>query len=105
MSTTPDARAGADRVALIVVNYASSALLAEHLAGAGVLDRVDDVVVVDNPSSADERRALRELCRANGWELVEPPRNDGFGAGVKVLKPPSLIESIRQELRTASEQY
>ena len=72
----------ADRVALVVVNYASSSLLALHLAGAGVLAAVDDVVVVDNPSSSDERRSIRELCSTNGWELVALPRNAGFGAGV-----------------------
>lgn len=82
MSPARDDGAAADRVALVVVNYASSSLLAEHLAGAGLLAVVDVVVVVDNPSSDDERRSIRGLCRANGWELVALPRNDGFGAGV-----------------------
>jgi len=73
---------GADRVALVVVNYASSSLLAEHLAGADAAAAVDDVVVVDNPSTDDERRSIRDLCSANGWELVALQWNAGFGAGV-----------------------
>jgi GT2 family glycosyltransferase len=71
-----------DRVALVVVNYASSTLLAEHLAGADLLASVDDVVVVDNPSSIGERGSIRRLCTTQGWELVALAWNAGFGAGV-----------------------
>ena len=39
-------------------------------------------MVVDNPSSIEETRRIRELCTTNEWSLVELPRNAGFGAGV-----------------------
>jgi N-acetylglucosaminyl-diphospho-decaprenol L-rhamnosyltransferase len=37
--------------------------------------------VVDNWSSAAERRAITELARRHGWELVTTDANLGFGAG------------------------
>ena len=77
-----DAGAGTDRLALVVVNFAASGLIAANLAGAALRSVVDGVVIVDNPSSAEETRRIRELCAANGWELVELPSNEGFGAGV-----------------------
>ena len=73
---------GWGRLALVVVNYASSSLLARHLAGAELGGAVDEIVVVDNPSSDVETRRIRELAAANGWSIVELPRNAGFGAGI-----------------------
>lgn len=77
-----DSGAGTDRLALVVVNFASSALLAGNLADDDLRAVVDRVVVVDNPSSDEETIRIRERCTANGWDLVELPRNEGFGAGV-----------------------
>ena len=79
-----DEAADADRnvLALVVVNFASSKLLEDNLADAGLRNVVDHIVVVDNPSSDVERSRIRESCAANGWNLVEPVRNEGFGAGV-----------------------
>ena len=77
-----DAGAGTDRLALVVVNFAASGLIAANLADAALRDVVDDVVIVDNPSSPEETERIRELCAANGWDLVELPWNEGFGAGV-----------------------
>ena len=76
------AAAETDRLALVVVNYASAALLADNIAGTGIRAAVDDVVIVDNPSSDEESTRIRELCTANAWDLVELPRNMGFGAGI-----------------------
>ncbi len=70
------------KLALVSVNFASSALLSTNLAGRAVGEVVDEVVVVDNPSSDEESRRVRDLCAANGWSLVELPRNQGFGAAV-----------------------
>ena len=67
-----DAGAGTDRLALVVVNFAASGLIATNLADARLRDVVDDVVIVDNPSSPEETRRIRELCAAMGWDLVEP---------------------------------
>lgn len=68
--------------AVIVVNYGSSALLAENLT---VLTRNAPgltTVVVDNFTSALERESLRHLAAAEDWQLVEPPTNLGFGVGM-----------------------
>lgn len=77
-----DAGPDADRLALVVVNFASSELLAGNLADDGLGTVVERIVVVDNPSSQEETIRIRELCAANRWDLVELARNEGFGAGV-----------------------
>lgn len=77
-----DAGAEADRLALVVVNFASSSLLAANLVDPGLRGVIGCIVVVDNPSTAGETRRVRELCVTNDWTLVELPRNEGFGAGV-----------------------
>lgn len=71
-------------VAVVVVNYGSSALLASNLATItyGHLDH--RVVVVDNPTSGAERRAVRALGEEHGWTVVETPENLGFGGAVNV---------------------
>ncbi|WP_040168203.1 glycosyltransferase family 2 protein [Microbacterium gorillae] len=70
------------RLGIVVVNYASTTLLATNLVR--VAAQVPDalVVVVDNLSTADERAVVTSLCVAHGWELVAPADNLGFGAGV-----------------------
>jgi N-acetylglucosaminyl-diphospho-decaprenol L-rhamnosyltransferase len=77
-----DGMGGVDRLALVIVNYGSSALLAANLVESGLRAVVDRVVVVDNPSSDAETRRIRELCTDHGWDLVALPANVGFGAGV-----------------------
>lgn len=65
--------------AVVVVNYASTALLRDNvrpLTGTG-----HHVVVVDNFSSAREREQVSALAAACDWELVLAD-NDGFGAGM-----------------------
>ena len=68
---------------VVVVNFGSSQLLARNLAGIGwsTAPRAT-VTVVDNWSSTAERRAITELARRHGWELVTVDANLGFGAGV-----------------------
>lgn len=80
MNATPDP-AFVD-AAVVVVNYGSSDLLAEHLTkltrnAPGLV-----TVVVDNLTTTEERARLQMLATAEGWYLVEPPANIGFGAGV-----------------------
>lgn len=67
---------------VVVVSYGSHALIAdtltrtlEHAPGARA-------VVVDNATTADERRAVQELATARGWSLVLPDTNLGFGGGM-----------------------
>lgn len=79
--TTPQSRRPPARLGVVVVNYGSHRLLAEHLADlSGVSDVV--VVVVDNLHSEPEREAVSRLAGARGWDLVARPGNDGFGRGV-----------------------
>lgn len=82
MTTPPDAGADADRLALVVVNFASSSLLAVNLVDPRLRQLIERVVIVDNPSTIEERRRVQELCVTNDWTLVELQRNEGFGAGM-----------------------
>lgn len=68
--------------AVIVVNYASTTLLTQNLARLGRSAPGLTVVVVDNASTAEERRAVTELAAAEGWAAVLPETNLGFGLGM-----------------------
>lgn len=67
---------------IIVVNYASSDLLAENLTGTASAIPDAEVIVVDNLSTAEERRRVERLCAEQGWRLVPMESNAGFGGGV-----------------------
>jgi GT2 family glycosyltransferase len=69
---------------IVVVNYGSSALLEENLVPLARLVRGDQVVVVDNFSGISERAATTALARREGWALIAPALNLGFGAGVNM---------------------
>lgn len=71
--TAPDA-------ACVVVNYRSSALIAQGLHAPALAERGLRVVVVDNFSTEAERAAVRALGAAHGWEVLALPGNPGFGA-------------------------
>jgi len=75
----PDSR---PRLAVIVVNYGSHELLEENLRPVGASELAPLVVVVDNPTSTAERAAVVTQAATNGWTLVEPTVNLGFGAGM-----------------------
>jgi GT2 family glycosyltransferase len=70
-----------DRLGVVVVTYGPPDLLRRNLATLEVPDGAS-VVVVDNFSTAENRRAVRELARQHSWHLVEMTGNPGFGAGV-----------------------
>lgn len=70
------------RLAFVVVNYASSALLAENLVASAAAAPHAEVVVVDNRSSTAERLRITELAQASHWRLLAMEENAGFGAGV-----------------------
>ncbi|GGC99812.1 hypothetical protein GCM10011512_28370 [Tersicoccus solisilvae] len=74
----------APRLAVVVVNYGSSALLDRNLRV--VADQCPDavVVVVDNPTTQRERDAVRGLVDRQGWVGVYPETNLGFGSGMNV---------------------
>jgi N-acetylglucosaminyl-diphospho-decaprenol L-rhamnosyltransferase len=67
--------------AVVVVNYASSALLRTNLVPLGGPGRPFRVVVVDNLSTPDERATVTRLAREHDWDLVAR-ENRGFGAGI-----------------------
>ena len=69
-----------DRVALIVVNFGSSSLIAENFRafGSGWL-----VVVIDNFSTDEERERIASVTTEHGWVLV-PSANLGYGGGANV---------------------
>lgn len=67
--------------AVVVVNYASSDLLRSNRALREATGLGLRVVVVDNLSTAEERRVVGALADERGWLLIERP-NDGFGSGV-----------------------
>lgn len=70
------------RLAWIVVNFGSSALLEENLAPAVKECRPEIVVVVDCWSSKDERQRITALGAAEGWHVLALPDNRGFGGGM-----------------------
>ena len=79
---SPEPAAGrAGRPWLVVVNFGSSALLAENFAASAEAGASGGgLVVVDNYSTEAERVAVADLCRRRGWTLVGRATNDGFAA-------------------------
>lgn len=73
-----------DGLAVVVVNYGSHDMLLANLRGIGRPELDPLVVVVDNPTTADERARLRRLAEDAGWHTVLPPANVGFGAGINL---------------------
>lgn len=68
-------------VAVVVVNYNSHALVETNLVSSLGPDFPGDVVIVDSWSNASEREAMGAVCDRQGWRLVAPPGNPGFGGG------------------------
>src|SRR4051812_18259879 len=81
-----------DGLAVIVVGYGSSRLLEQNLAP--LSRRLDGArtVVVDNRTTDEERQTMRRLSAAEGWELVEPDGNLGFGLGMNAGAERALAE-------------
>ncbi|MGC5172282.1 glycosyltransferase [Micromonospora sp. DT81.3] len=67
--------------AVLVVSYGSHQLVAENLART-VLPGGALIAVVDNYTTDQERAAMVELADREGWHLVGPDRNLGFGSGM-----------------------
>ncbi|GAA4265657.1 glycosyltransferase family 2 protein [Frondihabitans peucedani] len=73
-----------DDVSIVVVNYGSSDLLEVNLA---TLTRVVPgvhAVVVDNLTDDAERRRVTALAEREGWSVVLPDGNEGFGGGMNL---------------------
>lgn len=79
--THPEPPALRPRAVLVVVSYASAALLRANLGSLDVPEEVS-VVVVDCFSSTAERDAVAALAVERGWRAVLLDDNRGFGGGV-----------------------
>ncbi|WAA66705.1 glycosyltransferase family 2 protein [Microbacterium oxydans] len=90
------------RFAVVVVNYASTGLLRRNLVTvereARTIDPDAIVIVVDNWSGAQERRAVGDVAKEHGWLLVEPDTNSGFGGGVNIGVTRALAEGATDVL-------
>lgn len=76
---------GRDRfagLAVVVVAYGSSGLLAQNLAPLTRELPGATAVVVENRTTDEERQRMRLLSADEGWRLVEPDTNLGFGPGM-----------------------
>lgn len=77
-----DAPGDASRpLAIVVVSFASAALLVENLVRSVASIGPELVVVVDNRSTRVERDAVLALAQAHGWVVEAPATNLGFGGG------------------------
>ncbi|WP_104162727.1 glycosyltransferase family 2 protein [Cryobacterium sp. N22] len=75
---------------IVVVNRGVPDLLELNLVGIGRRARAGRVVVVDNFSGLANREATTALCAREGWTLLAPGLDLGFGAavnaGVRLLR-------------------
>ncbi|MGY1708518.1 glycosyltransferase [Geodermatophilus sp. SYSU D00758] len=76
----PAGPARGDRLGIVVVSFGSADLLRRNLAPARLAGDDVAVVVVDNLSTAANRRDVADLGREQGWHVVAMPDNRGFGA-------------------------
>ncbi|PXA65704.1 glycosyltransferase family 2 protein [Cryobacterium arcticum] len=67
---------------IVVVNYGPPDLLEANLVQLGRRLTTGRVVVVDNFSTLAHREATTALAAREGWSLIAPGLNLGFGAGV-----------------------
>ncbi|WEO76940.1 glycosyltransferase family 2 protein [Cryobacterium sp. SO2] len=67
---------------IVVVNYGSPALLELNLVGLARGLAGERIVIVDNFSGLADRAATTALCQREGWTLLAPGLNLGFGAGM-----------------------
>ncbi len=67
---------------IVIVNFGSHGLLGANVPKGSAFGANFRIIVVDNFSTAAERRALVALVTENDWELVKLPHNEGFGAAV-----------------------
>ncbi|MCU1438804.1 MAG: putative dual-domain glycosyl transferase [Naasia sp.] len=69
-------------LAVLVVNYGSSELLAENVAPLSRRAAALRIVVVDNFTSVEERGRVAALAADEGWSTVLLDDNRGFGGGM-----------------------
>lgn len=84
MSSAPTPEQLTGRLAIMVVNYGSHDLLATNLTAVHLAAPGAQVVVVDNPTTSEERTLVEALCSEHGWSLAAPATNVGFGSGMNL---------------------
>lgn len=72
------------RIAVVVVNYASHELLTKNFTGGDWESDEIELFIVDNYTSEAELSALADLAEKHGWTVLVNPTNVGFGAAVDV---------------------
>jgi GT2 family glycosyltransferase len=87
----PDERA----LAIVVVNYGSSALLEQNLVPTSRALHDAAVYIVDNFTTDEEARRVGELAEREGWIALLQNGNLGFGGGVN-----RGVEAARADGRT-----
>jgi GT2 family glycosyltransferase len=83
-SPASNAPAGFDSLAIVVVNYGSSALLRHNLVPLARSTPGATIVVVDNFTDDAERARVVELAGRESWGVVLPASNTGFGVGMNL---------------------
>jgi N-acetylglucosaminyl-diphospho-decaprenol L-rhamnosyltransferase len=72
--------AGSPSIGLVVVNYASHALIENNLGSLDLTALGAQVIVIDNFRSAGDQRAMAAVAARPGWLLQALPTNTGFGS-------------------------
>jgi GT2 family glycosyltransferase len=73
---------GEFRVAALILTWNGGEMTRD--AAASVMAEVDEVIVIDNASHAEERASLRAWCAADGVTLIQNDSNLGYAAGNNV---------------------
>ena len=66
-------------LAVLVVNFGSHDVMEMNLSRSVGDNFPGQVIVIDNFSSAQERRAVETVCDRHAWSLLSLPTNRGFG--------------------------
>lgn len=86
------------RLAVLVVNYGSHAVVEQNLTRSLHEGFPGQVVIVDNFSSAGEREAARSMCARHGWVLLPLAVNVGFGEGSNRAAQHAIRQGARELL-------
>jgi len=98
MSEARSSAEGLASLAVVVVSYGSSGLLDANLRRVAAECPEAQVYVVDNFSTPLERDRAREVCRTQGWTLLDPATNLGFGGGANLGLARAFADGVEEVL-------
>lgn len=81
--------------ALLIVNYGSHELIEQNVARTA-LPEGSMVVIVDNPTTSEERGNISALADTEGWTLLTPDSNLGFGGGMNLAAQEAIARGARE---------